>query len=331
MGFPILVRRHLYIESGPWCWPRSGTQHGVTRPEWVDPMMTISWWPSVGVIRAIFLRTDTWQFKQLISCHNEKHWYFSRKARWIENLHNRSRYVVWSAKMRGNENWLGELFSIIIIMKAHFTFLTSTFTVLRQKAIYMDSVPCRFISRWPSKDGGLLTTPASGADMVLNHRQASVTSPGRADFMLLDAFTVHLHSRSVLQRDFQWRLKKKHGGNSHRSREPIITQKPLDAVYLPIYTYIYISQSQSRQHQPSLKIGNVSYTHGMMTSSNGNIFRVTGLLWREAVTGEFPSQRPVTLSLICAWINCWVNNREPSDLKRHRAHYDVIWMQSPRV
>ena len=32
------------------------------------------------------------------------------------------------------------------------------------------------------------------------------------------------------------------------------------------------------------------------------------------------------LSLICAWINDWVNNREAGDLKRHRAHYDVIVM-----
>ena len=31
-------------------------------------------------------------------------------------------------------------------------------------------------------------------------------------------------------------------------------------------------------------------------------------------------------SLICAWINGWVNNREAGDLKRHRAHDDVIVM-----
>ena len=30
--------------------------------------------------------------------------------------------------------------------------------------------------------------------------------------------------------------------------------------------------------------------------------------------------------LICAWINGWVNNREAGDLRRHRAHYDVIVM-----
>ena len=31
-------------------------------------------------------------------------------------------------------------------------------------------------------------------------------------------------------------------------------------------------------------------------------------------------------SLICAWLNDWVNNREAGDLRRHRAHYDVIVM-----
>ena len=28
-------------------------------------------------------------------------------------------------------------------------------------------------------------------------------------------------------------------------------------------------------------------------------------------------------SLICVWINGWVNNREADDLRRYRAHYDV--------
>ena len=67
----------------------------------------------------------------------------------------------------------------------------------------------------------------------------------------------------------------------------------------------------------------------MMTSSNGNIFRVTGLL-----CGEFTGPRwiPCTKAsdtelwffFICAWINDLVNNREASDSKRHRTHYDVI-------
>ena len=32
-------------------------------------------------------------------------------------------------------------------------------------------------------------------------------------------------------------------------------------------------------------------------------------------------------SLICVWINGWVNNREAGDLRRYRGHYDVIVMR----
>ena len=33
-------------------------------------------------------------------------------------------------------------------------------------------------------------------------------------------------------------------------------------------------------------------------------------------------------SLVCAWINGWVNNREAADLRRRRAHYDVMTKRS---
>ena len=36
-------------------------------------------------------------------------------------------------------------------------------------------------------------------------------------------------------------------------------------------------------------------------------------------------------SLIGAWINGWVNNREAGDLRRHRAHYDVTCQSSNPV
>ena len=38
-------------------------------------------------------------------------------------------------------------------------------------------------------------------------------------------------------------------------------------------------------------------------------------------------------SLICVWINDWVNNREAGDWRRFRAHYDVIvlWCFSTRA
>ena len=65
----------------------------------------------------------------------------------------------------------------------------------------------------------------------------------------------------------------------------------------------------------------------IVTSSNGNIFRVTGPLCGE-FTGGFPWQRPLTwgFSLICAWRNGWVNSRYASDLRRHRAHYGITVM-----
>ena len=45
---------------------------------------------------------------------------------------------------------------------------------------------------------------------------------------------------------------------------------------------------------------------------------------KSPVTGEFPAQRPVTLSLDVLFdLDGWVNNRETGDLRRHRTHYDV--------
>ena len=72
----------------------------------------------------------------------------------------------------------------------------------------------------------------------------------------------------------------------------------------------------------------------IITSSSGNIFRVTGHL-----CGEFTGHRwiPRTkasdaelwiFSLICAWISDWVNNSATGDLRRHRAYYDVTVMRA---
>ena len=70
----------------------------------------------------------------------------------------------------------------------------------------------------------------------------------------------------------------------------------------------------------------------MMTSSNGNIFRVTGHL-RGELTGHrwVPHTMASDLdlwrfSLIFASISGWVNNGEAGDLRRQCAHYDVTVM-----
>ena len=66
----------------------------------------------------------------------------------------------------------------------------------------------------------------------------------------------------------------------------------------------------------------------MMTSSKGNIFRVTGRL-----CGEFTGPRhkgqwrgALMFSLICARIKGWINIIEAGDLRRYHAHCDVIVM-----
>ena len=84
----------------------------------------------------------------------------------------------------------------------------------------------------------------------------------------------------------------------------------------------WVSIGGARDHSSRLR---------MVTSSNGNIFCICGpLCGNTPVTGEFPAQRPVTQSFDVFFDlhlnNGWVNNREAGDLRRHRAHYDVIQM-----
>ena len=48
---------------------------------------------------------------------------------------------------------------------------------------------------------------------------------------------------------------------------------------------------------------------------------------RSPVISPHKSQRRGALIFfICAWTNCWVNNRDASNLRRHRAHYNVTVM-----
>ena len=80
--------------------------------------------------------------------------------------------------------------------------------------------------------------------------------------------------------------------------------------------------------------GNAGRYFVTMTSSNGNIFRVTGHLCEE-FTGHrwIPRAKASDAGLRCFlwsayWLNGWINNREAGDLRRHCAHYDVNVMLS---
>ena len=88
-----------------------------------------------------------------------------------------------------------------------------------------------------------------------------------------------------------------------------------------------------RHHMDSLIWVNIVWGNDfMMTSSNGNSFSVTGVLW-----GESTDHRWIPLTkasdadfggvfFICAWTNGWATSRDPGDLRRHRIHYDVTVM-----
>ena len=71
----------------------------------------------------------------------------------------------------------------------------------------------------------------------------------------------------------------------------------------------------------------------MITSSNENIFRVTGHLCAEFTGhGWIPRTKASNEELWCflwsAWLNGWENNGDADDLRRHRAHYDATAMNT---
>ena len=70
----------------------------------------------------------------------------------------------------------------------------------------------------------------------------------------------------------------------------------------------------------------------MMTSSSGNIFRVTSPLCGEFTGDQWIIHTKASCAelwcflWISPWINGWVNSREAGVLRSYRCHYDVIVM-----
>ena len=92
--------------------------------------------------------------------------------------------------------------------------------------------------------------------------------------------------------------------------------------YIWKYTVDWWNHSCSNVQQNSID------TSLMMTSWNGNIFRVAGHLCGEFTGLKGQWRGALIFSLICVWINGWVNNREAGDLRRFRAHYEVSVMSN---
>ena len=114
-----------------------------------------------------------------------------------------------------------------------------------------------------------------------------------------------------------------------------LCENRLVSFYIPgkiIWTsFIHKNYPPKRRYQPHMLW---VVPMSMMTSSNGNIFPrnwpfVRGI-HRSPVNSPHKGQwrGALVFSLICVWINDWVNNREAGDLRRYRAHYDVIVMNT---
>ena len=70
-----------------------------------------------------------------------------------------------------------------------------------------------------------------------------------------------------------------------------------------------------------------TYCNNMMTSSNGNIFRVTGPLWG----GIHQWREALMSSLMCAWTSGWANRGDAGDFRRHDAYCDVAVEQTEEM
>ena len=109
----------------------------------------------------------------------------------------------------------------------------------------------------------------------------------------------------------------------------------LDWLFLTLSRFLTVSWTRmgrafsvQNSHWVDSKIGWALVSHAshqawicsryMMTSSNGNIFRVTDPLW-----GESTSHRWI---LLTKDKGAWENNWDTGDLRRHRAHYVVTVM-----
>ena len=90
---------------------------------------------------------------------------------------------------------------------------------------------------------------------------------------------------------------------------------------------LYLDHDVLSAESPQKSSSNIWY-HQMETFSTLLSFCTAN----SPLTGEFPSQRPVTqifeVSLVCVCTNGGANNRDAGDLRRHRHHYDVTVMRN---
>ena len=108
----------------------------------------------------------------------------------------------------------------------------------------------------------------------------------------------------------------------HNERDDVSNQQRLDCL-LTYFTGICEGNSPVTGEIPTQRASNAE-----------NVFIYIEIWTHKSLPHRSPVNSPqkgqwrgaLMFSLICVWINGWVNNREADDLRRYGAHYDVIVM-----
>ena len=125
------------------------------------------------------------------------------------------------------------------------------------------------------------------------------------------------------------------------SCKPVVTVCSYGA---PVEWNLYVAYGRvSRGSVPRVRrygllyLRTVEYDHSLLEWSHDDVIKWTHFLryWpfvrgihRSPVNSPHKGQwhGALMFSLVCVWINDWVNSREAGDVRRYRTHYDVIVM-----
>ena len=112
------------------------------------------------------------------------------------------------------------------------------------------------------------------------------------------------------------------------------TQQIIDALMMFKLTQVpYLHCWQCVWKTKCVAHGTVNAKRTIMTSSNGNIFRITIPFWGESIGHRWIPLIKASDTELCCFLwslpeqtNISANNRDAGNLRRHRAHYDITVM-----
>ena len=89
-----------------------------------------------------------------------------------------------------------------------------------------------------------------------------------------------------------------------------------------------IGWTEGNLHKPSIECNVAMHDDVIKWKHFPRYWRFVQGIHRSPVKSPHKGQwrGALMFSLICVWINDWVNNRQTDDLRRQRSHYDVIVM-----